>query len=108
MDGKEQNNIMLYIVVLVGLVIIGVVKGVFGSMFGIYAEGVDMVSVIVTEVIGAALLFGLLVFIIQRVTAPYQSLADKMEVFKTEQDKMRSVQEKMLANVQPTRADRSS
>jgi hypothetical protein len=106
-DGKEQNNIMLYIVVLVGLVIIGVVQGVFGSMFGIYTPD-SIASVIVTEVIGAALMFGLMVFIIQRVTAPYQSLADKMEVFSTEQDKMRAVQEKMLANVQPTRADRSS
>jgi hypothetical protein len=106
-DGKEQNNTMLYIVVLVGLVIIGVVQGVFGSMFGIYTPG-SIASVIVTEVIGAALMFGLMVFIIQRVTAPYQSLADKMEVFSAEQDKMRAVQEKMLANVQPTRADRSS
>jgi hypothetical protein len=106
-DGKEQNNTMLYIVVLVGLVIIGVLQGVFGSMFGIYTPD-SIASVIVTEVIGAALLFGLMVFIIQRVTAPYQSLADKMEVLGNEQDRLRGVQEKMLANTQPTRGERNS
>ena len=58
--------------------------------------------------IGAALLFGLLVFIIQRVTAPYQALSDKLEVLSNEQDRMRVAQEKMLANTQPTRGDRSS
>ena len=96
MDGKEQNNMLLYIVILVGLVIIGIVKAVFASAFGIYA-GDAMVPAIVTEVLGASLMFGLLVFIVQRVTAPYQSLADKLEAYGSEQERLRTVQEKMLA-----------
>jgi hypothetical protein len=101
-DGKEQSNLLLYVVVLLGLVIIGVVKAVFGSVFQIFGTDVDIVSVIVTEILSATLMFGLLVFIIQRVTAPYQSLADKLEVYGSEQDRIRTVQEKILATgVQP-------
>jgi hypothetical protein len=93
----------LYIVVLVGLVIIGMIKGVFADLIG---SG-EMASSIVAEVIGAALMFGLLVFIIQRVMAPAQSLADKLEMFGKEQDRIRSVQEKMLSgDARPRTEDR--
>ncbi|MDQ7036606.1 MAG: hypothetical protein Q9P01_17775 [Anaerolineae bacterium] len=70
MSEKEQNNTMLYVVVFIGLIIIGVVKAVFGSLFS--TAEVDLASVIVTEVIGAALMGGLFVYIIQRITAPAQ------------------------------------
>lgn len=96
MDEKEQSNTMLYVVVFIGLIVIGVVKAIFGNLFSTSTVEVDWASVIVTEILGAALMGGLFVYIIQSVTAPAQKLNDKFEVFSQEQERLRTVQEKIL------------
>ena len=93
MNGKKQNNTALYGILLVGLIAVGAIKGGISATLN---EG-DLVKAIIPEVIGGALLFGLLAYVVQQVTKSIPDLYDVIERQEEDINNLHTTQEKFLS-----------
>ena len=104
MKQKEQSNTTLYVIVFVGLIVIGALKAGFAYLF---TADFNLVSYLIVEMVGIALVLGLILFVVQQLTGRSEKIGDELEMLNNEMEKLRATNEKLLASTAAGNIDRS-